>query len=140
MFATETQGKDVIIRIVHACRTAMHLSDIFATEVTGGASSVFDTIYGELEDALYIMNQEHTQELKESTVDQLLRNKDLSDESVTETLYQLIQAKVRTTPHRRKLTATSSKYIEEEIADDDDDLIVSMTNEAWMPDDERKEM
>jgi len=98
MFATETQGKDVIIRIVHACRTAMHLSDIFAAEVTGGGSSVFDTIYGELEDALYIMNQEHTQELKESTVDQLLRNKDLSDESVTETLYQLIQAKVRTTP------------------------------------------
>lgn len=98
MFATETQGKEVIIRIVRSCRKAIRLADIFAAEVTEGTPNVFDNIYGDLEDALYIMNQEHTRELKESTVDQLIRNKDLSDESVTETLYQLIQSKVRTTP------------------------------------------
>lgn len=105
MFASEDQGKNVILRIVRTCRKAMRLSEVFSAEVAERGMTVFDDIYGDLEDSLYFLNQENTQELSESIVDQLLRNKDLSDEAVTDTLYQLIQAKgnkSQTTPPVRK--------------------------------------
>lgn len=85
-------NKDAILRIVRSCRTARRLSNIFADEVSSGIN-VFDHIAGDLEDALYIMNQEETETLEESVVNQLICNDALSDEDVADKLYELILSK-----------------------------------------------
>ena len=85
-------NKDALIRIVRSCRKAIHFAEVFHNEFCSGMN-VFDDIAGDLEDALYIMNQEKTNTLEESVVDQLICNDILSDEDVAETLYKLISSK-----------------------------------------------
>ena len=83
-------NKDALIRIVRSCRKAKHLSKVFDAEFCSGMNA-FDNIAGDLEDALFIMNQEKTDTLQESVVDQLICNDILSDEEVAETLYKFIR-------------------------------------------------
>lgn len=83
-------NKEVILRIVRTCRKAIHLSEIFFSEFANGGMNVFDDFHGDLEDALYILCDEDTFELKDSIVDKLIRNPNLSDEEITETICKLI--------------------------------------------------
>ena len=84
--------KDALINIIHCCRKAKHLAEVVHTEFSY-TTNIFDDIAGELEDALYIINQEKTDTLQESVVDQLICTDTLSDEEVAETLYKLILSK-----------------------------------------------
>ena len=80
-----------LTRIIHSCRKAMRLSEIFASEVSKGVDNCFDDIYGSMEDALYFLCDEHTATLSESIVDRFLRDDSLSDEQVAETLSALVK-------------------------------------------------
>ena len=175
-------NEEVLIRIVRPCRKALRLSEVIASEFTDGSHSVLDDILGDLEDALFIMNQEKTDTLSESVVDQLIRNLSISDEEVAEMLTKLINSedKLPSTPPRKKLTEAlinkgfPADFIKEyrseiytagnlrrfsagdpalwetvqNLFDEytyfncdctgDDDLIVMMTNESWLPDEEEQ--
>lgn len=86
--------QEALTRIIHSCRRAMRLSEIFASEITEGTvSNCFDDIHGDLEDALYFLCDEHTDTLPESIVDRLIRDESLSDEEVAEHLSALVKIK-----------------------------------------------
>ena len=86
--------QEALTRIIHSCRRAMRLSEIFASEVTeGSVSNCFDDIYGDMEDSLYFLCDEHTDTLPESIVDRLIRDESLSDEKVAEHLSALVKIK-----------------------------------------------
>ena len=89
----ETLFREALLKIVRSCRKAMHLSEIFSDEFTQGCTNVFDDLYGDLEDCLYYLNDEHTNELQESIVDQILRNDALSDDEATDFLLKMILGK-----------------------------------------------
>jgi len=93
-------NEEVLIRIVRPCRKALRLSEVFSSELTEGSHTVLDDVLGDLEDALFIMNQEKTDTLEESVVDQLIRNLSISDEEVAEMLTKLINSedKIPSTP------------------------------------------
>ena len=133
MFTNENQGKEILLRIVRSCRKALRLADIFSQEVTTDCTrTVFDEIGGDLEDALYYLNQEHTEELSKSIVDQLLRNEKLSDLDVTDTLYKLIASKEnkdKTPPTRKKLTeALKNKGFEDDFIQEYGSVIFTKEN------------
>ena len=86
--------REALVRIVRSCRKAMQLSEIFSDHVCHGkCETVFDNLYGDLEDSLYFLNDENTSELAESTVDRLLKNDGLSDDEVTDILLKMILCK-----------------------------------------------
>ena len=84
---------EALTRIIHSCRRAMKLSEIFISEEDDKSSNCFDDIYGSLEDALYYLCDEHTSELQHSIVDRLIRDDSLSDSQVAETLSALVKIK-----------------------------------------------
>lgn len=95
MIATtkETLFREALLRIVRSCRKAMHLSEIFSEEFVQGCTNVFDDLSGDMEDCLYFLNDESTNELQESMVDQILRNDALSDDEATDFLLKMILGK-----------------------------------------------
>ena len=85
--------KEALTRIIHSCRRAMKLSEIFISEEDNKSSNCFHDIYGSLEDALYYLCDEHTSEIQQSVVDRLIRDDRLSDEEVAEILSALVKIK-----------------------------------------------
>lgn len=83
--------REALVRIVRSCRKAMQLSEIFSDHVCQGkCETVFDNLYGDLEDSLYFLNDENTSELAENTVDKILKDDSLSDDDATDILLKLI--------------------------------------------------
>lgn len=83
--------REALLRIVKSCRKAMKLAEIFSDYFTEGkTNNVFDDLHGDLEDALYLLNDENTSELAESIVDKVLRDDSLSDDDATDVLLKLI--------------------------------------------------
>lgn len=90
----ESLFREALVRIVRSCRKAMQLSEIFSDHVCQGkCETVFDNLYGDLEDCLYFLNDENTSELAESTVDKILKDDSLSDDDATDILLKLILLK-----------------------------------------------
>lgn len=85
-------SKEALVRIICPCRKALRLAELFS-EFENETNNIFDDLAGDLEDALFVMNQEQTETLPESVTDQLIRNSNLSDEEVADTIYKLITGK-----------------------------------------------
>ena len=83
--------REALSLIVKSCRKSMQLAEIFSAE--GKSCNVFDDLYGNLEDVLYLLNDENTSELAESTVDKILKDDSLSDDDATDILLKLILLK-----------------------------------------------
>ena len=88
----EPMFREALLRIVRSCRRAKTLSEIFSREFSRGSTNCFDDLYGDLEDALYLLNDEKTDELQQSLVDQILWSS-LTDEEATDTLSRVILGK-----------------------------------------------
>ena len=75
-----------VATLVETTRNAKHLADLFASEISPGAISVLDDIYGSLIDVLFDICGESVPDLFSSALYHLVLDSSLSPEQVVDRL------------------------------------------------------
>lgn len=81
-----TVTHSAITSLINASRKASRLSDILSSELSHGATTVIDEIYGHILDALISMRNEPPVDLELSETARIVSDPAVSPESATDTL------------------------------------------------------